>query len=71
MFCPGKTNIANTLSHLNSDHVDHVEEYYFVRAVVVDSVPIAISTREIEKVSYNEEELTRVKEYVKTGNLDR
>lgn len=50
MFCLGKTNIANTLSHLNSDHVDHVEEYYFVRAVV----PIAISPREIEKASYNE-----------------
>ncbi|CAH3142384.1 unnamed protein product, partial [Pocillopora meandrina] len=50
---------------------DHVEEYYFVRAVVVDSVPIAISPREIEKASYNEEELTRVKECVKTGKLDR
>lgn len=54
MFCLGKTNIANTLSHLNLDHVDHVEEYYFVRAVVVNSVPIAISPREIEKASYNE-----------------
>lgn len=37
----------------------------------MDSVPIAISPREIEKASYNEEELTRVKECVKTGNLDR
>lgn len=58
------------LFYLNLDYVDYVEEYYFVRVVVVDSVFIVILFREIEKVFYNEEELIWVKEYVKIGNLD-
>ena len=59
MFRPEKTNIADALSHLKSDHVDHGEEYDYVRAVVVDSVPVAPSPREIEEASYDEEELTQ------------
>lgn len=58
------------LFYLNLDYVDYVEEYYFVRVVVVDSVFIVILFREIEKVFYNEEELIWVKECVKIGNLD-
>ena len=34
VYRPGKTNIADALSRLNSDHVDQGEEYDYVRAIV-------------------------------------
>ena len=46
VFRSGKTNIADALSRLKMDYVDHGEEYDYVRAVVVDSVPVALSPRE-------------------------
>ena len=36
VYHPGKTNIADTLSLLNLDHVDHREENDYVRAIVED-----------------------------------
>lgn len=71
VYRPGKTNIADALSRLNSDHVDHGEEYDYVRAIVEDCVPVALSPREIEEASYDDEELTQVKKCVKTGNWDQ
>lgn len=59
VFRPGKTNIADASSRLKMDYVDHGEEYDYVRAVVVDSVPVALSPRENEEASYDDEELTR------------
>ncbi|XP_022788169.1 uncharacterized protein K02A2.6-like [Stylophora pistillata] len=66
-----KTNIADALSRLNSDHVDHGEEYDYVRAIVQDCVSVPLSPREIEEASYNDEELAQVKKCVKTGNWDQ
>ena len=43
MLGPGKTDIADALSCLNTDHVDYGEEYDYVTTVVVDSVPVALS----------------------------
>ena len=40
------------------DHVNHREEYNYVRAIVeVDCVPITLSPREIKEASYDDEEL--------------
>ena len=70
VYRPGKTNIADALSRLNSLGQDCGEEYDFVRAVVESSVPVALSPREIEEASYDDVELTLVKSYVKSGNWD-
>lgn len=72
VYRPGKTNIADALSRLNSvQQVDHGEEYDFVRAVVESSVPIALTPNEIEEASYNDEELCLVKNCVRSGNWER
>ena len=36
VYHPGKTNIADALSLLNFDHIDHREENDHVRAIVED-----------------------------------
>ena len=41
--------------------MDHGEEYHFVRAIVENSAPAALSPREIEGACYNDKELTIVK----------
>ena len=69
VYCPGKTNTVIALSCLNSlQQVNHGEECHYVRAIVEDCVPIAISPREIEEASHDDEELTQVKKCVMTGN---
>ena len=45
VYRPGKTNIADASSHLNLDHVDHREEYNYVRAILLRTVPITLSPR--------------------------
>lgn len=55
VYRPGKTNIADALSCLNSmKQLDRGEEYNFVRAVVESCVPVALSPKAIEEASYNE-----------------
>ena len=39
------------------DHVNHREEYNYVRAIVEDCVPITLSPREIKEASYDDKEL--------------
>ena len=47
-YCPGKANIADALSRLNSDkHLDTGEEFDWVRVIVENSVPVALSAKEI------------------------
>ena len=59
MYRPGKTNIADGLSRLNSvKQLDCGEEYDFIRAVVESCVPVTLSPKEIEKASYDDEERT-------------
>ena len=61
MYRPGKKNIADALSRLNSlGQVDHGEDYDLVRAIAASCKPVALSPREIEETSYDDEELTRV-----------
>ena len=72
VYRPGKTNIADALSRLNSvGSCDGGEKYDFVKTIVVNSVPVALSPREIEEASYNDEELCQVKNCVHSGNWER
>ena len=69
VYRPGKTNIADALSRLNSvESCDGGEEYDFVKTIVENSVPVGLSPREIEEASYNDEELCQVKNCVRSGN---
>ena len=72
VYRPGKTNIADALSHLNSvKQLDRGEEYDFIRAVAESCVPVAVSPKEIEGVSYGDEELCLLKNTVKSGNWEQ
>ena len=58
MYRPGKTNIADALCRLNSvKQLDCGKEHDFIRAVVECCLPVALSPKEIEEVSYGDEEL--------------
>ena len=66
---PGKANITDVLSRLNSDkHLYNGEEFDWVRAIVENSVPVALSAKEIEQASYDDEKLSMVKGCVRSGN---
>ena len=72
VYRPGKTNIADALSRLNSvESSDDGEKYDFVKTIVENSVPVALSPREIEEASYKDEELCQVKNCVHSGNWER
>ena len=68
VYQPGKTNIADALSRLNSmKQLDHGEEYDFIRAVVENCIRVALSLKEFEEASYGDEELCLVKNCVNLG----
>ena len=72
VYQPGKTNIADALSRLNSmKQLDHGEEYDFIRAVVENCIRVALSLKEFEEASYGDEELCLVKNCVKSGNWEQ
>ena len=69
MNCPGKANIADALSRLNSSRqLDTGKEFDWVRAIAENSVPAALTPKEIEQASYDDEELNLVKIRVRSGN---
>ena len=51
VYRPGRTNIADALSRLNSmDQKDHSsEETDFVRVIAQECTPVAMSAREVER----------------------
>ena len=68
VYRPGKTNIADALSRLNSvKQLDRGEEYDFIRAIVESCVPVALSPKEIEEASYADEELCLVMNCISTN----
>ena len=69
IYRPGRTNIADALSRLNCGvHCDVGDYYDFVRAVVENSVPSALTLAEIERASAEDLELNLIKECVRTGD---
>ena len=62
IYRPGKKNIADALSRLNSDMpLDAGEELDYVRAIAENSVPVALSAKEIERALFDDEELKMAK----------
>lgn len=58
----------DAVSTLNSDKIlDLGEEFDYVRADVVNRVAVALTAKEIEQVSYDDEELSVVKICVRSG----
>ena len=69
VYRPGRANIADALSRLNSSRqLGTGEEFDWVRAIVENSVPAALTPKEIEQASYDDEELNLVKSCVRSGN---
>jgi hypothetical protein len=73
---PGVKNFADPLSRLipkenicaESDVQIETEDY--VRFVAVNSTPKAVTTREVERASAEDEELCEVRKCLETGNFD-
>ena len=70
VYRPGKTNIADALSRLNQakpkDCSSETED--FVRFVVQENAPVAVSPREIERESEHDPELASVRHYIHSGD---
>ena len=68
---PGPQNIADPLSRLVKgecrDTANEADDY--VRFVAVSATPKAMSTRELEEASGNDEELQNVRDAIQTGNF--
>ena len=68
---PGPQNIADPLSRLVKgecrDTANEADDY--VRFVAVSATPKAMSTREVEEASGNDEELQNVRDAIQTGNF--
>ena len=55
VYRPGNTNIADSLSRLNSvNQLDRGEDYDFIRAVAESCVPVALTPKEIEQASFED-----------------
>jgi len=65
-----KDNIADALSRLTKQQPEklHRGDDKHVRAITLQSVPVAMSVQEIEKASSEDEELRRVKQCLVSGN---
>ena len=71
IYRPVKTNIADALSRLNSKtQRDIGGNHDYVRAVAETGVPAALSTREFERASATDAEISVVKDCVRTGNWE-
>ena len=72
-YLPGEQNIANSLSRLlkaenqAGPSAGHKVSGEFVRFVAVNATPRAMMTREIEKVSAEDEEFSELLHRIKTG----
>ena len=69
VYRPGRNNIADALSRMNSaPQRDKGDTYDFARAVVENSVPVAWTPAEIEQASAKDSELNHIKKCVITGD---
>ncbi len=70
VYRPGKTNIADSLSRLKAGNCKDIsgEEVDFVRLIVDQNMPAAISARDVEIESEKDPELQAVRRYIVQGN---
>ena len=74
-YISGTQNIADSLSSLvpkfvkSQNNNDDTEEY--IRSVTIAATPIAVTTREIERASENDDELSGVRKCIISGHWER
>ena len=70
IYRPGKTNIADAPSRLNSvDQKDHSgDEADFVKVIAQESSPVAMTAKEVERESEKDPELCSVRHYIQSGD---
>ena len=70
VYRPGKTNIADALSRLNSlDQKDRSgEETDAVKMIAEESTPVVLTAKEVERASEEDPELTSVRHYIQSGD---
>ena len=70
VYRPGKTNIADALSRLNSKNCKDQswENEDFVRNIALTSTPEALTTKQIEMESCKDAEMTTLQEYIQSGD---
>ena len=70
VYRPGKTNIADALSRLNSINPKDRsgEKTDFVRVIAQESTPVALSAKEVERASEEDPELTSVRHCIQSGD---
>ena len=70
IYRPGKTNIADALSRLNSVIQKDCsgEKADFVRVLAQESTPVAMTAKEVERESENDPELCSVRHYIQSGD---
>ena len=76
VYWPGSKNVADPLSRLSARKVCETaarltsKAEAYVRFVALNAVPRAMSAREIEKISVDDQELGIIRRCIKTGNFD-
>lgn len=69
VYRPGRSNIADALSRLNSElSSTAVGTVDFVRVIAELATPVAMTPKEIEVESEKDSELTEVRQYLKSGD---
>ena len=70
MYRPGKTNIADALSQLNSlDQKDTSgEETDAVKMITEESTPMVLTAKEVQCASEEDPELSSVRHYIHSGD---
>ena len=70
IYRPGSTNIADVLSRLNSvqQKDSSGEEADFVRVIVEESTPVAMTAKEVERESEKDPELCSVRHYIQSSD---
>jgi len=71
----GRDNIADALSRLPLKHssrtIDSVDDHEYIKFVAREATPSAMTTREIEEVSFRDAEISRLRESVTNGTWDK
>lgn len=70
----GRENIADALSRLtenSQNHSDFVDNEEYVRYVALNATPNAMSTREVEEISADDEEISDLRDCVNSDKWDK
>nr|XP_034321902.1 uncharacterized protein K02A2.6-like [Crassostrea gigas] len=74
-YLPGHQNIADALSRLVEnkpvENSNSMETEQYVKFIAREATPYALSTREVEEVSKRDEELVRIRRFIKEGEWEK